>query len=59
MQVLTCTGTALVNYGTMDPVVIIIIMHHIQLPARLFPDLVAAVRRLKVMHMTLLCEVVS
>ena len=59
MQVLTCTGTALVHYRTMDPVVIIVIMHHIQLLARLFPDLVATMRCLKVMHMTSLCEVVN
>ena len=56
MLVLKCTGTALVHYRIINPVVI---MHHIQLLANLFPDLVAAVRHLKVMHMIPLCEVVN
>ena len=58
-QVLTCTETAIVHYGIIDPVVIIVIMHHVQLLARLLPDLVAAMRCLKVMHITPLREVVN
>ena len=60
MQVLTCTGTPLVHYRTMDPVVIIVIMHHIQLrTSQTVPRLVAAVRCLKIIHMIPLCEVVN